>query len=206
MHGRCDEDGARFGRALHARGDIGRLAEHFASRVHNHRPGFQADAGDELRRHRPRVSGVEFGERPLDGQRGAHRAFGVVLLRFRIAEQGHQTIAEPFQYVAAKARHRLRSRVEIGPDEIAPVLRVEPRRKARRADEIAKHNGDGAALRGVGHWRDRSSGGRGRGRWTSEYGDGLQQALAVPQGHADFFEVAVRQVAQNLGVDVILAK
>ena len=170
LHVRGDEDGARFGRALHARGDIRRLAEHFAGRVHHHRPGFQADAGDELRRPCPRVPGVEFGERALDRERGAHRALGVVLLRVRIAEQGHQTIAEPFQYVAAKARHRLRSRVEIGPDEIPPILRVEPRRKARRADEIAEHNGDGAALGGV-----RLTGGigvsaaRGRGRWTSEY-------------------------------------
>ena len=160
LHGRCDEDGARFGRALHARGDIGRLAEHFAGRVHDHRPGFQADAGDELRRPCPRVPGVEFGERPLDGERGAHRALGVVLLRLRIAEQGHQTIAEPFQYVAAKARHRLRSLIEIGADEIAPILRVEPRRKARRADEIAEHNGDGAAL-GVGRlWGQFGAAGR----------------------------------------------
>ena len=83
LHGRCDEDGARFGRALRARRDIGRLAEHFAGRVHDHRPGFQADAGDELRRPCPRVPGVEVGERPLDGERGAHRALGVVLLRVR---------------------------------------------------------------------------------------------------------------------------
>ena len=50
LHGRCDEDGARLGRALDARGDIRRVAEHFAGRVDHHRPGIKADAGDELRR------------------------------------------------------------------------------------------------------------------------------------------------------------
>ena len=71
---------------------------------------------------------------------------------------GHQTVAEPFQYVAAKARHRLRSRVEIGPDQFPPILRVEPRRKAGRADEIAEHTGDGrrsaaSELAPTGTWR-----------------------------------------------------
>ena len=52
------------------------------------------------------VPGVEFGERPLDGERGAHRALGVVLLRLRIAEQGHQPVAELLQHMAAEPRHR----------------------------------------------------------------------------------------------------
>ena len=47
-------------------------------------------------RARSRVASVEVGEPALDGERGAHRALGVVLLRVRIAEEGHQTIAEPF--------------------------------------------------------------------------------------------------------------
>jgi len=40
----------------------------------------------------------------------------------------------------------------------------------------------------------------------TQYCDRLEKALAVPEGHAELFEVAVRQVAQNLGVDVILAE
>ena len=79
----------------------------------------------------PGVPGVEVGERALDRERRPHRAFGVVLLRVRIAEQRHQPVAELLQHMAAQARHRGRRLVEIGADEIAPVLGVESRGKAR---------------------------------------------------------------------------
>ena len=45
--------------------------------------------------------GVEVGERALDRERCAHRALGVVLLRDRIAEQRHQTVAELLGDMAA---------------------------------------------------------------------------------------------------------
>ena len=48
--------------------------------------------------------------------------------------------------MAAKPGHRRRSFVEIGVDEVAPVLRVELCGEARRADEIAEHDCDRAAL------------------------------------------------------------
>ena len=51
--------------------------------------------------------------------------------------------------MAAEPRHRQRSFVEIGPDQFAPVFCAEPRRKARRAGEVAEHHRDRAAL-GVG--------------------------------------------------------
>jgi hypothetical protein len=50
--------------------------------------------------------GVEFGKRALNGERRPHRAFGVVLLRLRIAEKGHEPIAKPFQHMPAKPGHR----------------------------------------------------------------------------------------------------
>ena len=86
---------------------------------------------DSSRRASAGVPGVEFAERALDGERGAHRALGVVLLRVRIAEQRHQPVAELLQHMAAEPRHRRGGLVEIGADEVAPVLRVEPRREAR---------------------------------------------------------------------------
>ena len=67
--------------ALDPRGDIGRVAEHFAGRVDHHRPGLKADPRGKLRRAFAGVSGVEFDKRALDRERGANRAFGVVLLR-----------------------------------------------------------------------------------------------------------------------------
>ena len=92
------------------------------------------------------VPGVDLGKRALDGERRPHRALGVVLLRLRIAEQRHQPVAEPLQHMAAEPGHRRRGFVEIGVDEVAPVLGVELAREARRADEIAEHDRDRAAL------------------------------------------------------------
>ena len=89
---------------------------------------------------------VQFGERALDGQRGAHRAFGIVLLRDRMSEQRHQPVAELLGDTAAHLRHRLRRRVEVGGDQIAPILGVEPRRERCRADQIAEHHRDRTAL------------------------------------------------------------
>ena len=97
LHARGDEHGPRFGRGLHPRRDIRRLAEHFAGCVDHDRSGLQPDAGGKLGRAGSGVPGVEVGKRALDGERGAHRALGVVLLRLRIAEQRHQPVAELLQ-------------------------------------------------------------------------------------------------------------
>ena len=90
---------------------------------------------------------------------------------------------------------------------LAHVLGIEPRRHRGRADEVAEHHGELAALGGVrgclrGHGDCRFR----RSFRRTQTCDRLEQALAVPEGHAEFFEVAVRQLSQNLGVDVILAK
>ena len=147
VHG--DEDRPWLGRRLHARGDVRRVAEHLAGRVDDDRPGLEADARRQLRRALGGVPGVEVGKRALDGKRRPHGALGVVLLRLRVAEERHQPVAELLQHMAAKIGHRLRRFVEIGVDEVAPVLGVKFRGKARRADEIAEHHGDRAALGSV---------------------------------------------------------
>ena len=82
----------------------------------------------------------------LDRQRRPDGAFGVVLLRLWVAKERHQPVAESFQHMTAKIGHRTRSLVEIGIDEGAPILGVQPRGKMRRADEIAEHHRDRAAF------------------------------------------------------------
>ena len=125
LHPSRDHDRARLGQRLHARGDIGRVAEDFSGRIHHHRPALDADAGHKLRPARAGVLVVELCERALDGQRGANRALGIVLLRPRIAEQRHQPVAELLGDMPAHLRDRLRRGVEVGADQIAPVLGVE---------------------------------------------------------------------------------
>jgi hypothetical protein len=150
------------------------------------------------------------GERALDGERGVQRALGVVLLGARIAEQGHQPVADLFQHVAAEACYAGGGLVEIGVDEIAPILGVELRREARRADEIAEHHGDRAALGG----RLRTSRRRRlrrrcgrvhRRRGDSESGDGREQSHPVAdRGNANVLEVIRRQLRQNVRVDLVV--
>ena len=146
LHARCDEHRPGFGRGLHPRGDIRRFAEYLARCVDHDLPGIKADARGKPGRARSSIPSVEVGERALDRERRAHRALGVILLGLRIPKQGHQPIAELLQHMAAKPGHRRRSLVEIGVDEVAPVLGVELGGEARRADEIAEHDRDRTTL------------------------------------------------------------
>ena len=149
----------------------------------------------------------------LDRERRPHRAFGVVLLRMRIAEERHQPIAEPLQHMPAKPGHRGGGFVEIGVDEAAPVLRVEPRRERRRTDEVAEHDRDRAALgqsrsrgcraRRVG--RDRFGCCRGR-RRPCEARDRLEQSFAVAERQSELREIALSEIGEHVRVDRVVAK
>ena len=125
LDGRGDQNCSRLRGRLNSRGNVGRFPEHFAGGVDDDRAALKADASGKFGSAGCRVSRVEVGKRALDGERSPDSAFGVVFLRLRIAKEGHQPVAEPFQHVTAEADHRLRSLVEIGVDEIAPVFGVE---------------------------------------------------------------------------------
>jgi hypothetical protein len=60
--------------------------------------------------------------------------------------------------MAAEFGHSRGGFVEIGVDEVAPVLRVEPECERRRTDEVAEHDRDLATF---GVWAQRSRGGEG---------------------------------------------
>ena len=124
---------------------------------------------------------VELGKRALDRERGPHRALGVVLLRLRIAEERHQPVAELLQHVAAKPSHRRRRLIEIGVDEVAPVLRIELRGEARRADKIAEHDRDRTAFgrRKKVFWLGWGGPSRGSGTCASQGGDRVEQPEAI---------------------------
>jgi hypothetical protein len=141
-----DQHRSRIGKRLYAGGDIGRIAEDFSGLIHHHRPGLNADAGDELRAACASVLAVEFRERALDGERRSNRPLGIVLLRDRMSEQRHQSVAELLGDASAHLRHRRGRCVEIGADQIAPILGVEPSRNGGRAHKIAEHDGDRASL------------------------------------------------------------
>ena len=148
LHPRRDQDRARLGQRLHPRRDVGDVAVNLARRIHHRRTGFEADAGGKFRLAGAGILAVQLGKRALDRQRRPRRAFGVVLLRDRIAEQRQEPVAELLRDMAAHLRHRRRSGVEIGADQVAPFLGIELRGNAGRADQIAEHHREIAALAG----------------------------------------------------------
>ena len=96
----------------------------------------------------------------------------------------------------------------IGRDDAAHVLGIEPRRDRGRADKVAEHHGELAALRGVPR-RARSDGRR----WTrpgggsAQTGNRLEKPFPMPKGeHAELLKICVAQVDQNVAVNSVLAE
>ena len=77
-----------------------------------------------------------------------------MLMRLRIAEIGEHAVAHVFGDEAALARDLGRAAFVIGRDDAPHVLGIEPRGKRGRAEEVAKHDCQLAALGGV-HLRSR---------------------------------------------------
>ena len=148
LHPRCHHDRAWLCQRLHPRRNVRRIAVNLARRIDHYRAGFDPDARVERRLASTGILAVHLGERPLDRERGPRRAFGVVLLRHRIAEQRHQPVAELLGDMAAHLRHRRRGGIEIGADEIAPLLGIKLRGNAGRAHQITEHHREVAALAG----------------------------------------------------------
>ncbi len=67
-------------------------------------------------------------------QPGAHRTFGIVLMRLRVAEIDQHAITHVFSDKAFKATNRLANRAVVIPDQLAQILRVMTGRQRGRAD------------------------------------------------------------------------
>ena len=211
LHPRRDQNRARLGQRLHPRRDVGDVAVNLARRIDHRRAGFEADAGGEHRLAGAGVLAVQLGQRALDRQRRPRRALGVVLLRHRIAEQRHQPVAELLGDMAAHFCDRRRGGIEIGADEVAPLLGIELRGNAGRTHQIAEHHREIAAL-AAGFDRNRGWRRRNRGRdrrlhdgprrvcrrrCAAQFRDRLQQLLAMAKRRdADVLEIIVGQPAQ----------
>jgi hypothetical protein len=109
------------------------------------------------------------------GEAGAHRAFGVVLARLRVAEIGQHAVAHVFGDEAALAFDGLSAAPVIGGDDGAQVLDLQSGRQRGRPDEVAEHDGKMTAL-GVVAWGHRTGARRDR-----QFGDGRQQLAPVAE-------------------------
>jgi hypothetical protein len=137
--------------------------------------------------------------------RRADRAFGVVAVRHRCAEDRHHVVADVLVDVGAVSHDNTVHGLEITVQQAMGFLRAKLVRQLREARQIGEQDSDlpaFARLRGDGRFPD-----RGFGLGRRELCDGGQQLLAMAKGaHPELLEVLCGQIAQGFRVDVVLAK
>ena len=90
---RCHDNSAWLSQRLYPCRNVGRIAVNLARRIDHYRAYFNPNARIQRWLASSGILAVHLGERALDRERSPRRAFGVVLLCHRIAEQSHQTVA-----------------------------------------------------------------------------------------------------------------
>src|SRR4029077_20526001 len=89
----------------------------------------------------------------------------------------------------------------VGTDDLLQILWVEPGRERRRADEVAEHDRNLAALSVVPRLGLERGCRRGR-----ELGDCCQHLAPMPDRDAKFLQVLICQMTEDRGVDIVLGK
>ena len=126
--------------------------------------------------------------------------------------------------MAAHLGYRRRSGIEVSADQVAPFLGVELGSNAGRADEIAEHDREIAALSGgFSRWGERRRRHRGRDRRRNDgrcgrgcrhrrgcsvqCGDRPQNLAPVTErGNADLFQILIGQIGEDREIDIILGE
>ena len=67
-------------------------------------------------------------------------------MRLRVTEIGQHAVTEIFGNKAAGAGDHLGATAVIGADDVAQLLRIEPRRQCRGTDEVGEHDRELAAF------------------------------------------------------------
>jgi hypothetical protein len=172
----------------------------------DHQPGGDPDA--HLQRCPSR--GIEPGHRLDQREPCPHRPLGVMLVGPRIAEIGEHAVAHVLRDETAAAFNDRSAAAVMGGDHRAQILRIEPRRQRRRADQIAEHHrqlpppgfGSGGRHRRLG----RLFGSRRRQSTFTQRCDRFQKLLARPERQPEGYEIGLGQLRQEISVDLILAE
>jgi hypothetical protein len=142
-----DVDAARCGRSLDAGGDVDGLPQRERAG-----PAAGSDVADDDRAGVQPGSDVEseiaLVHRRDGGERRSDLPARAVVVGGRVAEQHQEAISHQVGDVPAVPLDHLGYGVEVRPDGVAEVLRVEPGRERRGANEIAEHHRE-VALFGV---------------------------------------------------------
>jgi hypothetical protein len=126
----------------------------------------------------------------------------------RIAEIDQHSVAHVFRDKTVEPGNRLCDAAVIRADQLAQILGVKPRRQRRRADQIAEHHAQLAALDLHPHPSlPRKRRKRGRDREGAERGNGVEQSAAMAnRGDPKLAKVLGRQPAQYFPVNVVVAE
>ena len=139
------------------------------------------ETGGDADAHLQRLAQAERGDRLDNRETAAHGALGIILMRQRVAEISQHAVAHQSGDKATIAGHYLGDAAMIGGDDVVQVLWIEPYGQFSRANEVAEHDRELAALGlGGGGGGCGSNGRRFSCGWTiTECGDSVEQAAAV---------------------------
>src|SRR5579859_2183257 len=129
-------------------------------------------------------------------QPDGYRALSVVFIRPWIAEICEHAVAHVSGNEPARFLDLLGTAAVVRTNDLPQVLRVEPCRKRRGANKISEHNRDLPSL-GL-HPGSRSV--------LVEPRNRAQYLPAMAERDTDFFEILVRQIAQNAWINVVVGE
>src|SRR5262245_7714997 len=143
-----------------------------------------------------------------DFQRSIHGPFSVAFPRGGKTEIGKDAVAQETRDVAVKKPDRVGARALELKQDVAQVLRIKLGGQRRRANQIAKQNGQmspfGPDCGGCAQLLDFvASTGGGR---AAIFGDRLQQFFSMSQRDAELFKILLVEAGENLAVDVVFAE
>ena len=147
-----DGDPAHRGDSLEPRGGVDHVAGNdplalLRAAAERHHRLARVDPDPDLQR-QARVVLVQFRDRLQDAQRGPDRTLGVVLVRKRSSEHGHDRVADELLHRAAVALDLLSQALVVRTDAGAHVLGVGGLGGGGEADQVAEEDGDDLALLG----------------------------------------------------------
>jgi hypothetical protein len=144
-----------------------------------------------------------------DRKRGAHRAFGRVLMRLRITEIGKDTVAHEFGDITVETGNSAGAGILIALDQAAQILGIEHGGKCRRADEVAEQHRDLPTL-SFGCLRCRSRIHRllfrlaRRDLGIAVQGrDGLEKLPPLTERNPELLKVLLGQIRKDVEIDVV---
>ena len=139
-------DRVRLGQSKQPGGQIGYLAQNLrvVSRsdqvTHDHEAG--GDAYPDLKRLRALQATDAFDQ----GQAGSHGLLGIIFMSVRVTKIDQDTVTDAAGHEAAEPGHDFCNAPVVSPDDFAKVFNIEMYGQRSRADKVAEHHRDVAAL------------------------------------------------------------